>query len=167
MSLKLSTNYFEEKMRFFRKGVSAFIVNENQELLLVNLQSFETKFYAIPGGGIEEDETLKEAIYREIKEELGISKEFLDLIGLCKDSVKFLFKTKKLSRNGIEYDGMERFFFGFKFKGGNNNIKLQPKEVRAYKWVTFKNLKDYLLFDNQLEDTTTKLLELFPNLNRN
>ncbi len=155
---------FEEKKQLFRKGVSALIVNEDQEFLLVNLQSFETKFYAIPGGGIEEGETLEDTVYREIKEELGIPRESLDLVGLCKESLRLVFKTKKLTRGGIEYDGMERYFFGFGFTGNDNKIKLQEEEIRSYKWVTYEDLKDYLLFDNQLEDTSEKIKEIFPNL---
>ena len=120
----------------------------------------------IPGGGIEEGETQENAVYREINEELGISRESLDSIGLCKDPLVLVFKTKKLARDGAEYDGMERFFFGFQFKGTDDEIILQPDEIRAFKWVTFKNLKEYLLFENQLEDTTEKLLELFPYLKR-
>jgi len=77
-----------------------------------------------------------------------------------------VFKTKKLARDGVEYDGMERFFFGFQFKGTDDEIILQPDEIRAFKWVTFKNLKEYLLFENQLKDTTKKLLELFSYLKR-
>ena len=80
----------------FRKGVSALIMNTNHEFLLVNLKSFETKFYAIPGGGKENEETLEDAVYREIKEELNISKESLSLVGFCKDSIKLMFKTNKL-----------------------------------------------------------------------
>ena len=38
----------------YRKGVSALIMNKNKELLLVNLMSFEEKYFAIPGGGLEE-----------------------------------------------------------------------------------------------------------------
>lgn len=148
----------------FRKGVSALIMNTNHEFLLVNLKSFENKFYAIPGGGKENEETLEDAVYREIKEELNIPKESINLIGSCKDSIKFLFKTKKLSRDGLEYDGMERFFFGFRFVGNDSDIKLQQKEVRAYKWVAYADLKDYLLFDNQFDETNEKLLELFPEI---
>jgi putative (di)nucleoside polyphosphate hydrolase len=139
-------------------------MNTNHEFLLVNLKSFETKFYAIPGGGIENGETLESAVYREMKEELNIFKESINLIGSCKDSIKFLFKTKKLSRDGHEYDGMERFFFGFRFVGNDSDIKLQQKEVRAYKWVAYADLKDYLLFDNQFDETNEKLLELFPEI---
>lgn len=156
----------KKKEKIFRKGVSALILNHEHKLLLVNLQSFETKFYALPGGGIKEGEITHDAIYREIKEELGISKELLDIVGLSEDPIRLTFKTKKIIRNKIEYDGMERFFFGFKFKGNNNAIKLQKEEVRTYAWVAFEDLKKYLLFDNQLEDTTKKLIEIFPFLNK-
>ncbi|HED08324.1 MAG TPA: NUDIX hydrolase [Ignavibacteria bacterium] len=158
------TDYFEKKKQLFRKGVSALIVSDDKEILLVNLQAFETKFYTIPGGGIEEGETFKDAVYREINEELGISKESLDFTGLCKESLRLVFKTKKLTRDEIEYDGMERHFFGFKFIGNDNKIKLQEEEIRSYKWVPCEDLKEYLLFDSQLEDTTKKIKEIFPNL---
>lgn len=150
----------------FRKGVSALIMNQNQQLLLVNLKSFEEKFYAIPGGGTEEGETLENAVYREIKEELNISRKSLNPIGSCKDPIKLLFKTKKLIRNGVEYTGMERYFFGFIFTGKEDEIILQSEEIRSYKWVGFADLKYHLLFDNQLEETTKKIIELFPTLNQ-
>jgi ADP-ribose pyrophosphatase YjhB (NUDIX family) len=49
----------------YRKGVSALIINKNDEFLLVNLKSFEEKYFAIPGGGVEQGETLEDAVYRE------------------------------------------------------------------------------------------------------
>lgn len=149
-----------------RKGVSAIIVNKRNEFLLVNLESFEDKYFAIPGGGIEPGETMKEAVYREIKEELGIGKQLLDLIGACKEPLKFKFKTKKLYYNNIEYDGSERHFVGFKFKGDDNDIKLNKNEIRSYQWVSYNNLKDYLLFDNQLTKTSEKILKIFPFINK-
>jgi len=147
--------------QLFRKGVSALIVNSKKEFLLVNLDSFKTHFFAIPGGGLEREETLKECIYREIREELGIGKQSLELVGLSKEPIQFRFKTK-FNRDGVEYDGSERYFFGFKFIGEDSEIKTQEGEVRSYKWVSYKDLKDYLLFDNQLAETTEKILELFP-----
>lgn len=157
-------SYFEEKKLQFRKGVSALILNKRNEVLLVNLESFETKYFAIPGGGIDEGETLEDAVYREIKEELNLDKEALVYKGECVEPLQLIFKTKKLNRDGIEYDGMERHFFGFYYEGDDSDISLQEDEIRSYKWVAFNDLKEYLLFDNQLEDTSAKLLELFPFL---
>lgn len=148
----------------YRKGVSALIINRNNEILIVNLQSFATHFFAIPGGGVDKDEELIDAAYREINEELGIKKELLEFVKSSDESIKVIYKEKKITRDGIEYDGMERFFFGFRFIGEENDIVIEPEEVRVYKWVSLPDLKDYLLFDNQLEETTAKLLELFPFL---
>lgn len=145
----------------YRKGVSALIINPKDEFLIVNLNSFEEQFYAIPGGGVEEGESLEEAAYREVKEELGIDAKSLELVGKGEVPLQFTFKTPKV-KNGIEIIGSERHFFGFKFIGDDNEIKLQEDEVRAYKWVPFTELDKFLLFDNQLTETSEKLVELFP-----
>jgi ADP-ribose pyrophosphatase YjhB (NUDIX family) len=162
---KSDDSYGERKL-LFRKGVSALIKNNENEFLLVNLEAFKTYFFAIPGGGLEENEPIKNAVYREIREELGITRRSLELIGVCDEPLKLLYKIKKLRRDGIEYDGSERFFFGFKFIGDDKIIVPNPGEVRAYKWVSYGNLKDYLLFDDQLKDTQEKVLELFPSVKK-
>ena len=146
----------------FRKGVSAIIINNKNEFLLVNLESFEDRYFAVPGGGVEQGESLEESVHREIHEELGIKQKNLQIIGQSEIPLKFKFKVIKLSRDGVEYEGSERYFFGFKFTGSEDDIKPQKGEVRSYKWVSYKNLHDYLLFDNQLVETTEKILELFP-----
>ena len=142
----------------YRKGVSALILNKKNEFLLVNLQSFKEEYFAVPGGGIDEGETFEDAVYREIQEELGLEKDSLALVGKSDEPVIFAFK---LNRGGVEYEGSERYFFGFRFVGNDSQIKLQEDEVRSYKWVSFENLGSYLLFDNQLEETKEKIIEIF------
>ncbi len=146
----------------YRKGVSALIINENKEFLLVNLESFEEKYFAIHGGGLKEDETLEDAVYREVQEELGLEKSSLEFIDKSSTPVFFKFKVIKMSRDGKEYTGSERHFFGFRFIGSDDEIKLQESDVRTFRWVPFAKLKDYLLFDNQLEETSEKIMEIFP-----
>jgi len=148
----------------YRKGVSALIVNNRNEFLLVNLESFENKFFAVPGGGVEQGETLEDAVYREIYEELGIGKKTLQFIGQSNIPIKFKFKVIKMTRDGKNYEGSERYFFGFRFVGSDNEIKLQEGEVRTYKWVPFLELEEHLLFDNQLEETSAKIAEIFPQV---
>jgi len=145
----------------YRKGVSAIIINDKNEFLLVNLESFEDKYFAIPGGGVEQGETLKDAVYRELNEELGIKEKNLQIVGQSDIPVRFKFKEIKMNRDGVEYDGSERYFFGFKFIGHDSEIKLLNGEIRSYKWVSYDDLKDYLLFDNQLQETLEKIKEIF------
>lgn len=148
----------------YRKGVSALIVNNSNEFLLVNLESFENKYFAVPGGGIEQGETLEAAVYREVREELGIEKSSLKFVGKSHDPVKFKFKVIKMTRDGKNYEGSERYFFGFRFVGNDDEIRPKEGEVRACRWVPFAQLRDYLLFDNQLQETSEKITEIFPHV---
>ncbi len=145
----------------YRKGVSAIIINKKNEFLLVNLESFEDKYFAIPGGGVEEGESLENAVYREIYEELNIKKKSLQFVGQSNIPIRFKFKVIKMIRDDKDYEGSERYFFGFRFVGADNEIQLKKGEVRSYKWVTYDNLKEYLLFDNQLQETLEKIKEIF------
>lgn len=148
----------------YRKGVSALIANKNEEFLLVNLESFEDRYFAIPGGGVEEGETLEDAVYREIREELGISKESLEYIGEAAQPLRFTFKVAKMNREGKEYVGSERHFFGFRFIGEDSEIVPRKGEVRAFRWVPLADLHTHLLFEDQLGDTLGKIREIFKNL---
>jgi hypothetical protein len=56
---------------------------------------------------------------------------------------------------------MERYFFGFRFTGNDDEIKLQEDEVRSRKWIPFDQLENYLLFDGQLKETSDKIIEIF------
>ncbi len=148
----------------YRKGVCALIINDRKEFLLVNLESFENKYFAIPGGGIEQGETLKDAVYREVREELGIKKGSLQFVGKSQTPIWIKFKAITMKCDGKTYEGSERHFFGFRFIGSNNEICPKDSEVRAYKWVSFAELKHYLLFDNQLKETLRKIAEIFPSV---
>ncbi len=84
----------------YRKGISALTINDEQEFLLLNLESFEEKYFAVLGGGLEDNETLKEACYREIKEEVGIEKKSLVFINKSNNPLRFKFKVIKMFRDG-------------------------------------------------------------------
>lgn len=149
-------------MKKYRTGISSLVLNDKNEILLINLQSFEDRYYAIPGGGLEPSESLENAAYRELEEELGIQRKFLVLTNKSDEPIRFLFKTKKLNRDGVQFDGSERYFFGFRFTGKDSDISPDNKEIRTYKWVPYTDLEDHLLFENQLEETRSKILEIFP-----
>lgn len=151
----------KKKRPRFRKGSAALVVNSRNEFLLVNLESFEDKCFTVAGGGQDSGESLLETTYRELKEELNISKKDLEFVGECNNPIVFYFNEMTI-KNGIEYAGSEKFYFGFRFIGDEKIIIPNPGEVRSHKWVTYGELKNYLLFDNQLQETFEKIKEIFP-----
>jgi ADP-ribose pyrophosphatase YjhB (NUDIX family) len=61
----------KEKL-FFRPSVYGIIVHEDKIALVTNQSSGK---YSVPGGGVEIDETLQEALRREVREETGLEIE--------------------------------------------------------------------------------------------
>ena len=61
------------------KGSSCVVINEKEEVLLVLREDF--RIWALPGGGVEPDETTEQAAVRETLEETGYRVEILQYIG--------------------------------------------------------------------------------------
>lgn len=148
----------------YREGVATIILNQNNEILLVNLTSFEKHFFAIPGGGIDKDETKVETIKRELFEELGIKENSIKIIKESRFPIKFEFKTKPLIRNGHKYIGQIKYYFLVRYIGNNSDIKVYKKEVRKYVWCNYMDLNRYLLFENQLDDTIKIISDICPEI---
>lgn len=63
-------------------GVGAIIYEQDQILLLKRLKEPEADFWSIPGGAVNFNETIEDAIKRELKEELSVESEIITLLGV-------------------------------------------------------------------------------------
>lgn len=61
--------------------------------------------------------------------------------------MRFLFKQIVLTRDGKEYKGQERYFFGFRFTGNVAGMHPKEGEVRKCEWTSIASLEYRLLFD--------------------
>ena len=110
---------------------SRAIIIDNDNLLTMFRRKIKdgniTEYYAIPGGGIEENETLEETAIREIKEEFGIDIEVLGYLG------------KKELPKAIEYYFHCKILKGIPKLGGE---ELERNTKDNYYEVRLVNLKD-------------------------
>ena len=104
--------------------------NTGKKEILMMLASYLGNMYDLPGGHLESNEDLFDAMIREAKEELGIEieKEDMQIIHIYhhyeKDLVKFVFKVKKF-KNKIQ--------------------NLEPEKCKELKWIEIENLPDNTL----------------------
>lgn len=129
--------------------VNAFIVSGKKVLLIYNSQY---KIWVPPGGHIEKDEDLEDALYREIEEETGFKKSNLEIIDtresipnedIFSDTVGRSIVTPTFTDVHITILSHKHVAFRYFFKV-KRSTKLSSEDecVIKYKWFSIKELKD-------------------------
>lgn len=93
------------------KTVRAVIIEDNKLLVFFRKKLVDNKmitYYALPGGHLEENETLEETVIRELKEEMNVDIKILDYLGMIKvDGVLEYYYNAKIVGGNIEFGGEE------------------------------------------------------------
>ena len=101
------------------------------------------KCWQMPQGGVDEGETLGNAVYRELFEETGITRDKVKLVCKYPEKIKYDFPEDILKKNvGTRFEkfiGQEQTWYIFEFIGEDKDIKLDAFEEEIefcdYKWV--------------------------------
>jgi len=145
------------------KGVIAYIVDDQEQILLSQNVNYGTEDWTFPGGEIDDGESEEEAIRRELFEEFQISNNDIELIARAKKPLEYNFSERYRNRVAStrvkKHRGQSKVQFYFKFIGNKNSLVLNNKELRQYKWVKIRDLNNYLHFQNQYQETTKVLKE--------
>lgn len=116
--------------------VSSLIKKGNKILLIKRGGKTFNGFWAGVGGRIKKNETIKEAIIREVKEELGVKFIIIDELGFF----EFLGKSPENKK-------IHSIHFGFEGKI-NGKIKSNKREVVDYNWFTYKETQKLRIMPN-------------------
>lgn len=141
MDLKIKTA--EEEFH----GRTCGIIKQENSFLIMRVN--ETSYYHIPGGHIEIGEDSKQAIIREIKEEIGCDIKKADL---------FAIQENFWTRNNKKCHGIE-FYYIIEPKENLEMKDYQKIEIDKgeeklldFKWATSEQLKDIDLRPNNIRD---------------
>ncbi len=108
------------------------IINEKEELLL--LWKKKQQHYELPGGKVDEGETLEETAKRECKEELGVEVIIEKYLGY-----------ENFTINGKE---LQSHKYLARIKEGQEPRINEPEKFEKLLWLPIKNYKQYALAPN-------------------
>lgn len=69
-----------------RNRAAGIVLNNKKEIILMNLTNMH--FHMLPGGGMDSNEDLQEALYRELKEETGANVEIISELGIVVENLE-------------------------------------------------------------------------------
>ena len=123
------------------------ILNNNKEILVGKRLDHPSGFWQMPQGGINEKENPKEAVWREMMEEIGTNKA-----KLIKESNKWInyeipTDTLKTLPWGHKYIGQTQKWFAFQFTGKDSDINVETKnpEFSEWKWAKINSIVDNIV----------------------
>jgi 8-oxo-dGTP diphosphatase len=118
-------------------GCGALIVNDNNEVLLIKRTGKSSGglpgLWSRPGGTVEFGESIKEAIIREVKEELNVD---IELFG----QIQFFDDLRKKEQKTIHWVGAGCFA---KIVGGELK-NMEPEKHDDVKWFSIENIPNNL-----------------------
>lgn len=85
----IDDQYDKSTITHTRKIARAVLINENNEVCLLHVLGDDDfghrDYYETPGGGVNENEEIEEAVIREIKEETGYNSIIIQELGIVED----------------------------------------------------------------------------------
>lgn len=137
-------------IKTFYVGVKSVIVNPkiNKVLVLIKKNNKGYLFYDIPGGRINDDETIVQALERELKEEILNIKEY---------NVIKLISAYRLPFNLP--DGKGLLLLLHKVESDITNVILSNEHI-GYKWLTKDEINDLRKDNIRIEEGVIEALQL-------
>ena len=104
--------------------------------------------WQMPQGGIDDGESPLEAALREMEEEIGVTKDKVEIIQSLDDWVTYDLPAEKQNKLwGGKYVGQRQIWFQMRFKGndGDINIETEHPEFTRWQWIDMEDLPRFIV----------------------
>jgi putative (di)nucleoside polyphosphate hydrolase len=137
----------DKSAKNYRPNVAAIVLSASYpfkcEVLIASRIDVHNA-WQFPQGGIDKGETPREALFRELKEEIGTND--VDIIAQFPHWVSYDF-PQSIATKMAPYDGQRQIYYLVKLKkGAKININTKIPEFSQYKFVPTNKLYEYITF---------------------
>lgn len=116
-----------------RQKVRAVIIDDDGDILLVRPHGYASNEWTLAGGGVEQGETVHQAMRREIAEELGVTlEEELDQLPV---SNRYIYSAEYKAKRSLDHDGQDASMFVVRLPR-DAVLELQAAEIAEARWFS-------------------------------
>ena len=124
----------------FRENVGIIVANAKGQLLWAK-RAGSRDAWQFPQGGIDDGETPVEAMYRELREELGLTERHVDLLAESTEWLMYRLPMRFRRRDDSEHCiGQKQKWFLLELIAQDQTVNLEaslPPEFDAWRWVDY------------------------------
>lgn len=145
----------------YRPNVAAVILSSSYPYdcnVFVGKRTDKKNSWQFPQGGIDEGETPTEALFRELKEEIGTQK--VEIITEYPEWLSYDFPENIKTERMMNYDGQIQKYYLVKLKHkAHINLDTKHAEFDDYKFIKIEEVLDYIIYFKK--PVYTKVLQYF------
>lgn len=132
----------------YRRGVGVMLLNPERKVWVGQRLDNPTDAWQMPQGGLDDGEEPWPGALRELEEETGIDRRFVEPIDECTEPLRYDLPPEFQGKLwGGQYKGQTQHWFLARFTGTDEDVNLATAEpeFRAWKWVDPAELPDLIV----------------------
>lgn len=124
----------------YRKNVAAVIVNSAGQVLLA--ERMDGRGWQFPQGGVDDGECSVQALYREVREEVGLDRDQVDVVAYTANYFRYTVPAHRRQLGQLRggFRGQSQRWFLLRLCADDSAIDLnvaRDPEFRAWQWVPY------------------------------
>jgi|TARA_B100001964_G_C14195358_1_gene583062 putative (di)nucleoside polyphosphate hydrolase len=148
----------------FRANVGIVLTNDQGQVFWARRIGMDA--WQFPQGGIKKNESPKTAMYRELKEEIGLEPEHVEFINSTDDWLRYWLPKRYIRQNkGPLCIGQKQIWYLLKLTADETYLDLSytsEPEFDSWKWVDFwRPVEEVISFKRQVYQQALKQLQPF------
>jgi len=122
----------------FRPNVGIIVANDQGQVLWARRVGQDA--WQFPQGGINEQESIEDALYRELQEEIGLQPSNVEIVGCTRGWLRYKLPRRLLRQNNTSFIGQKQKWYLLKMLAPDDAISFEcsgTPEFDFWQWVSY------------------------------